>query len=168
MSGVLSSHIDLLQWDKSFHAAKGFHRGQELFGQQTSRLREPGYREAIAENGIVIVEGFNDVIGLDVIGLDAIGIPAVGIMSNRITEGQVEKISRWARHLADGKVVLLFDCEQTGDDGAKEALWMLTQRGLHVRLGWTQSMHGGAFEGRQPESLTRDEWETAMRPMKER
>ena len=134
---------------------KGFHRGQELFGQQTSRLREPGYREAIAKNGIVIVEGFNDVIGLD-----AIGVPAVGIMSNRISAGQVEKISRWSKQLAGGKVVLLFDCEQTGDEGAKEALWMLSQRGLSVRLGWSQAMHGGAFGGRQPESLTLEEWNT--------
>ena len=88
-------------------------------------------------------------------------------MSNRIAEGQVEKIVRWSKQLAGGKVVLLFDCEQAGDDGAKEALWMLSQRGLHVRLGWSQAMHGDAFEGRQPESLTLEEWEGAVRPVME-
>jgi Toprim domain-containing protein len=136
---------------------KGFHRGLELFGQQASRLQEPGYREAIARHGIIICEGFNDVIGLD-----NLGIPAVAIMSNRITVDQVEKITRWSQKLASGKVTLLFDCEQTGDDGAKEALWLLAQRGLNTRLGWTQAMHGGAFIGRQPENLTREKWEQIM------
>lgn len=88
------------------------------------------------------------------IGLDNLGIPAVGIMSNRITEAQVEKIVRWSQSLADGKVTLLFDCEPTGDEGAKEALWLLAQRGLNVRLGWTQEMHRGRFKGRQPESIS--------------
>lgn len=127
---------------------KGFHRGQELFGQHAARLKEPGYREAIAKHGIIVVEGFNDVIGLD-----NLGIPAVGIMSNRITEAQIEKITRWSRQLAGGKVTLLFDCEPTGDEGAKEALWLLAQRGLTVRLGWTREMHGGRFNGKQPESI---------------
>jgi len=142
---------------------KGFHRGLELFGQQASRLQEPGYREAITRHGLIIVEGFNDVIGLD-----NLGIPALAIMSNRITIDQVEKITRWSRQLASGKVTLLFDCEQTGDDGAKEALWLLAQRGLNTRLGWTQAMHGGAFQGRQPENLKREEWDAAIRPALER
>lgn len=131
-----------------------FHRGLELFGQHGSRLEEPGYREWIARYGIIVVEGFNDVIGLD-----ALGIPAVGIMSNRITEGQVAKIERYARRLSGGKVVLLFDADAPGDDGAKEAAWQLLQRDLDVRLGWTKFMHGGAFDGRQPETLTEEEWD---------
>ena len=142
---------------------KGFHRGLELFGQQASRLKEPGYRESIARHGILVVEGFNDVIGLD-----NLGIPAVAIMSNRITEHQIEKIARWAKQLADGKVSLFFDCEQTGDDGAKEAIWQFLERGLDVRLGWSQAIHGGAFKGRQPENLSRDEWDAVIRPSLER
>ena len=86
-----------------------FHRGLELFGQQASRLQEPGYRELIARIGIIVVEGFNDVIGLD-----SIGIPAIGIMSNKITEGQIDKIERFARRLSGGKVVLLFDADEAG------------------------------------------------------
>lgn len=142
---------------------QGFHRGLELFGQQASRLQELGYREKVARTGIVVVEGFNDVIGLD-----SLGIPAVAMMSNRITEGQVEKVARWAQQLAGGKVSLLFDCEPTGDEGAKEALWLFAQRGLDVRLGWSRAMHGGAFDGRQPESITADEWNSAMCPAVER
>jgi len=131
-----------------------FHRGLELFGQQSSRLREPGYRETIAQCGIIVVEGFNDVIGMDILG-----IPTVGIMSNKITAGQVAKIERWANLLAAGKVTILFDADDAGDEGAKEAAWQFLQRGLEVRLGWSQALHGGAFKGRQPETLTRDEWE---------
>jgi len=59
-------------------------------------------------------------------------------------------------------VTLHFDCEQTGDDGAKEALWLFSERGLNVRHGWSQAMHGGAFKGRQPENLRRDEWDSAV------
>ena len=37
------------------------------------------------------------------IGFDNFGIPAVGIMFNRITEAQVEKITRWSKQLADSR-----------------------------------------------------------------
>jgi len=138
---------------------KGFHRGLEFFGQHGSRLREPGYREALCRHGIVIVEGFNDVIGLD-----NLGIPAIAICSNRITIEQTDKIAHWMRRLAAGRVSLMFDCEETGDEGAKEALWLLAERGLDVRLAWSRAMHGGRFAGRQPESLTPEEWTTVIAP----
>lgn len=131
-----------------------FHRGIELFGQHSSRLKEPGYRESIARFGIIVVEGFNDVIALD-----TLGIPAVALMSNQITEEQVAKVGRFAKALASGKVTILFDADGAGDAGAKEAAWQFLQRGLEVRLGWSQAMHGGAFRGRQPENLTGDDWE---------
>lgn len=130
-----------------------FRRGLELFGQQSGRLKEPGFRETIAHCGVIVVEGFNDVIGLD-----ALGVPAVAIMSNKITEAQAAKIERWSRSLASGKVALLLDADEAGDNGAKEALWLLAQRGLDVRLGWSRAMHGGQFDGRQPEGLNVNEW----------
>ena len=136
-----------------------FHRGLELFGQQSARLKEPGYREKIARYGIIICEGFNDIICAD-----ACGFPAVAIMSNRITAGQVAKIERWANSLAGGKVTILFDADDAGDEGAKDAAWQFLQRGLNVRLGWSQAMYGGAFKGRQPEGLKRDEWEQLITP----
>ena len=138
---------------------KGFQRGLELFGQQAIRLQEPGYREFIAEHGILLVEGFNDVIGLD-----NLGVPAVGVMSNRITETQVEKVVRFVKLLSRGKVALFFDADGPGDDGAKEALWLLAERGLDVRLVWSREMHGGQFADRQPEEVTREEWESVLLP----
>ena len=138
---------------------KGLRRGLELFGQHAERLKEPGYRESVARHGVVVVEGFNDVIALDVIG-----VPAIGICSNKMTEEQVAKIERWAKRLGGGRVSLMFDCDAMGDEGAKEALWHLAQRGVEVRLAWSRSMHGGRFAGRQPESLTAEEWAEAILP----
>ncbi|MFO0935764.1 MAG: hypothetical protein U0798_04500 [Gemmataceae bacterium] len=137
---------------------KGFHRGLELYGQQASRLQETGYREFIAKHGLVVVEGFNDVIALDIHS-----IPALGLMSNRMTEAQAEKIARYARQLASGRVNLLFDCNDTGVEGAKDAVWQFAQRQLDVRVAWTQTSHAGTFAGREPESLTRDDLLTLLR-----
>ncbi len=128
---------------------KGFHRGIELFGQHSNRLREPGYRDFIAKHGLTLVEGFNDVINLD-----SLGVPALGIMSNRMTEAQGEKVAAWAKQMANGRVNIMFDCEASGVDGAKEALWFFAERQLEVRLLWSPAMHGGKFQGWQPESLT--------------
>jgi 5S rRNA maturation endonuclease (ribonuclease M5) len=136
---------------------KGFHRGQELFGQHAARLREPGYREFIAQHGLIIVEGFNDVIGLD-----NLGVPALGIMSNRMTETQGEKIGRWAKQISSGRVTLMFDCDAGGVEGAKEALWRFAEQRLEVRLAWSPSMHEGAYAGKQPETLTREDVERLL------
>ena len=133
---------------------KGFHRGIELFGQQASRLQEPGYREFITQHGLIIVEGFNDVIGLD-----NLGVPALGIMSNRMTESQGEKIVRFAKQLGVNRVNLMFDCDEAGAEGAKEALWFCAERQLHVRLVWSLAMHESQRIGRQPESMSRSEFD---------
>ncbi len=77
---------------------------------------------------------------------------------------QAAKIERFARRLATGKVTLLFDADAAGDEGAKGALWMLTQRGLDVRLGWSRATHGGKFVGRQPENVTGEEREQTIQP----
>ena len=136
---------------EKFHFVKGFHRGRELFGQH--RLREEGAREKLAGLGIVIVEGPNDVIALDVLG-----VPAVGLCSNTVTGEQVEKISQLAHAFGGGVVTLMLDCDAEGETGARQALVEIAQR-CAVRLAWSSEMHGGAFKGRQPESLSREEWE---------
>ncbi|MEX1096299.1 MAG: toprim domain-containing protein [Planctomycetales bacterium] len=141
---------------EKFHFVKGFQRGLELFGQQASRLDEPGYRETIRETGILVVEGPNDVIALD-----ALGVPAVGLCSNTISKAQVQKLARWAQQLSGGTVTLLLDCDAAGENGAKQALIELAPH-CRVRLGWSPALYGGRFRGRQPESLTAEEW-TALR-----
>jgi hypothetical protein len=86
------------------------------------------------------------------------------LLTNKITEQQVVKLERFAKSLAGGRVTLLFDADNAGDEGAKEAIWILMQRELEVRLGWTQAMHGGKFAARQPETITMAEWTQVIRP----
>ena len=137
---------------------KGFHRGQELFGQQASRLSEPGYREFIQLHGLTLVEGFNDAINLD-----TLGIPALAIMSNRMTDAQGEKVIRFAQQLGTTRVNLMFDCDDPGTAGAKEALWFFAQRNITVRLVWSPTNHGGQYQGIQPESLNHDDVTALLR-----
>jgi hypothetical protein len=145
---------------EKFHFVKGFHRGLELFGQNgRQRLREPGYREALGELGLIVVEGSNDVIALD-----ALDVPSVGLCSNTMTDAQVRKIVRWANDLAGGLVTLMLDCDAEGESGMKQALWQIAQHG-RVRLAWSSEMYEGRFKGRQPESLTAEERMTVRRSM---
>jgi hypothetical protein len=138
---------------EKFHFVKGFHRGLELFGQNGGeRLEQPGYREKLKQLGLVVVEGPNDVIALD-----CLGIPAVGLCSNTVTDEQADKLARWAHELAGGVITLMLDCDPEGENGAKQAAWKLAQRSC-VRLAWSSEMHGGRFKGRQPESITEQEW----------
>ena len=152
---IKSDRKDAEPMKHRFPTQKLFRKGLELYGQQTSRLREPGYREAVARTGVLIVEGMNDVIRLD-----ALSQPAVSVMSNRITDEQLKKVIAWAKHLADGKVTLMFDNDEHGTDGAKETLWKLHQvDGITPRLAWSNEMFGGAFANRQPESVSAEEWQ---------
>ncbi|MDD4918998.1 MAG: toprim domain-containing protein [candidate division Zixibacteria bacterium] len=136
---------------EKFHFVKGFHRGLELFGQH--RLREEGIGEKVKELGLIVVEGPNDVIAMD-----ALGVPAVGLCSNRLTKEQATKLARYAAAIGNGVVTLMLDCDLEGEAGARQAAVELAQL-CAVRFAWLPSMHGGAFKGRQPESLRREEWE---------
>ena len=63
-----------------------------------------------------------------------------------------------AYDLDGGLVTLMLDCDTEGENGAQQALAMLTEHGP-VRLAWNQQMHNSRFSGRQPESLNTEEWE---------
>lgn len=143
-----------------YHFPKTFSRGLELFGQHASRLDErPEYREFLAQHGLILVEGFNDVVALD-----RLSVYSEGICSNQVTEHQIPKIVERAKHLGGGRVSLLFDCNEPGDAGAKEAAWRLLEAGLDVRLGWSLETHGGKFRGKEPEHLTRTVVEESILP----
>ncbi|MBW3596960.1 MAG: hypothetical protein KY475_06760, partial [Planctomycetes bacterium] len=134
-----------------YHFPKSFSRGLELYGQHSSRLDErPEYREFLARHGLILVEGFNDVLALD-----HLGVYAEAICSNQIADQHLAKIIERANRLASGRVSLLFDCNDAGDAGAKEAAWKLLQASVDVRLGWSQDTHGRQFRGKEPECLTR-------------
>ena len=139
----------MLSWDyglpikHKFPQQEYFQRGLELYGQQSNRFKlHPEYRQFIRDYGIILVEGFNDVLALD-----HWGIPAVGICSNRITEQQAAKVIRWSKQLGGNKVKLWFDCQASGDEGAKETLWMFAQMApeLDVMLVWSERMFKDNF-----------------------
>jgi hypothetical protein len=136
---------------EKYHFVKGFQRGLELFGQQ--RIREEGIAEQLKATGLIVVEGPNDVIALEVLG-----VPAIALCARAPTKEQVEKVVRLAREVAGGVVSLMFGCDDEGEMEARAALVEVARR-CPVRLVWSQEMYGGAFKGRKPQSLTKDEWE---------
>ena len=140
---------------EKFHFVKGFHRGNELFGQHRFQAEEVG--DKLKGIGLIVVEGPNDVIALD-----ALGVPAVGLCSNTITAEQAKKTKYLADAIAGGVVTLMLDCDAEGEGGAKLALVEIAKK-CAVRLAWSSDMHNGAFKGRQPESLGREEWEKILR-----
>ena len=135
---------------------KGFHRGLELYGQHgRERLADGRLNESLNTVGLVVVEGPNDVIRLD-----CLDVAAVGLCSNKATDEQVHKIARFAKQVADGKIVLLPDTDPEGEDGFKDLLWNLHQAdGVKIGLGWSSEMYDGRFASRQPESLSFEEWQ---------
>jgi 5S rRNA maturation endonuclease (ribonuclease M5) len=135
---------------EKFHFVKGFHRGIELWGQHVFRSPETALRTAGL--GLLLVEGPNDVMRLD-----ALGVPSVALCSNRISREQAAKAAALAREFAGGIVTIFLDCDPEGEEGMKQCLGYLAQL-VPVRLAWTSNMHGGKFAGRQPESLTPEQW----------
>lgn len=138
---------------------KGYHRGIELYGQSSTRLEDRRIKESLGRLGLVVCEGMNDVVRMDLLG-----VAAVGLCSNKATDAQIDKIERFARQAACGRVVLLPDNDEEGESGCKELLWSLAELGLNVRLAWSRKSHGGSFDGRQPEDLTEDEWHAVLAP----
>jgi len=134
-----------------FPSQKFFRRKFELYGQEA--LDQPELQESLQQYGLLIVEGF-----WDVLRLRELGIASVGIMSNHITGEQVCRIVRMAQARAAGRVGIMFDANVHGDEGAKEAFWELAQTGLDVKLVWSRSMLDGRFADREPESLSPEEW----------
>lgn len=127
---------------------RGFHRGLEVWGENVVRTRE---WPDPSRSGLVIVEGPNDAINLLNLGL-----PTVALCSNTITVEQVVRIATLAHDVAEGRVTLLLDTDEAGDNGLKQVLPLLAER-LHVRVPWRRTSHGGRYQDRQPEQLTAEE-----------
>ena len=128
---------------------KGYHRGLELYGQHASRLKDRKIEDSLSQHGLVIVEGPNDVMRLD-----CLGIAAVGLCSDKATGEQVEKICRFAKQVAKGRVSLMLDRDEEGEAGAKELLWRLSQwDGTISSVGWSDGPNGTALPIIQPEEL---------------
>lgn len=139
-----------------FKFVKGFHRGLELYGEpQFHELTTP---EQLQRTGIILVEGPNDVINLH-----TLGVPALAVCSNTITEAQANKLATLANEIPGGHISVMFDLDHEGENGAKQTVLELAKR-CCVRLAWTANYAEGNFKGRQPESVTSEDWNTTIHP----
>ncbi len=96
------------------------------------------------------------------IGLDNLGVPALGIMSNRMTEAQGEKIARWAKQIGSGRVTLMFDCEPAAWRGRRKPCGASPSSGSTCAWPGRRRCTAGAFAGKQPEALTREDVERLL------
>ncbi len=153
-----------VRWERSgeskdepskFRFVKGFQRGLELYGE--NQLLNEADRDLLKQLGIIVVEGPNDVLNLH-----SLGIPSVAVCSNTITETQADKLASLAKEFGEETVSVMFDLDREGENGARQAILALSER-CRVRNLWTSGMQEGEYCGRQPESLTREEWDALIR-----
>lgn len=135
-----------------FHFVKGFHRGLEVYGQHDWNVEEVQRRIRDEIGALLLVEGPNDRIALSTIGVDAFAI-----CSNVITREQAKRASEKAREIGV-PVGVLFDNDVQGENGARQSISLLAEHGP-VLFVWIRSMFKKQFKNRQPESLSREEWE---------
>ena len=125
----------------------GFAKGELLYGAEIQRLKGEAAKSQLADSGLLVLEGMNDTVALDQHGL-----LSVSLCTNRITEGQIEKLARWSHDLAGGKITLMLDNDQEGFEGSLDTLRKLAAH-AHVRTVWTPDCFGGKYRGKQPEEL---------------
>jgi len=129
---------------------KSFQRGIELYGSDLLDVEQHGPK--LRRFGLPVVEGPNDVIALRM----RHQMPAVGILSNQATEDQIDRIAELAHQVANGLATILLDCDEQGDAGAVTLAAELSKQ-CRVQRAWSQEMHGGQFQGKQPEHLSSEE-----------
>ncbi|MBT4867430.1 MAG: hypothetical protein HON53_20185 [Planctomycetaceae bacterium] len=101
---------------------------------------------------LLLVEGPNDRIALG-----KLGVPAFAICSNIITREQAKHASDKAREIGV-PVGVMFDNDVEGENGARQSIPLLAQYGP-VQFAWSALMYDGQFKNRQPESLSKEEWQ---------
>src|SRR5207253_11518856 len=94
----------------------------------------------------------------EVLRRERLGMRARRLGSNTMTREHADIAAKLARELGNGIVTVFLDCDPEGENGMKQCLGYLAQL-TPVRLAWTSRMYGGKFKGRQPESLSGQEWQ---------
>ena len=124
-----------------------FHKGATLYGLPEAR-RILG-AESKGEQGIVVVEGY-----MDVIACQRAGVPAVAPMGTALTEEQMERLWR-----VSAEPVLCFD----GDAAGRRAAYRSIERALPL-LKAGRSFRFALLEGGQdPDDILRDKGAPALR-----
>ncbi len=130
---------------------EGFHKSAEILGQDRLWLH-PATAEQIQQMGyIVLTEGPFDWAKAVEAGLQNVGA-SMGAM---VSEVQAQKIKALADHHGARGVLLAFDRDTPGQEGAEKAKETLTTHGLRVNLfDWNQTV--GQVDGnpiRIPENI---------------
>ena len=76
---------------------------------------------------------------------------------------QADKLATMAEPTGCGTVSVMFDLDREGVNGSQQAILEIAKR-CRTRFAWTAALADGQFKGRQPESVTPQEWETAIHP----
>ena len=134
-----------------FPRAEYFRRGLELYGQEW--LNEDRFADSLQQHGVLLVEGFTDRIRLH-----QLDVASVAMMSNQLTDAQTQKLIEYAHKYGHGRVGVMHDADEKGDEGAKESLWRLHKGGVDAYLVWSREKFEGRYADRQPESLSEEEW----------
>ncbi|MBC8290459.1 MAG: hypothetical protein H8E37_09095 [Planctomycetes bacterium] len=145
-----------------FPKEEQFRKRLELYGQQLSRLQEPWATVSLARYGLLLLEGFNDVVRLD----DA-EVLAVGLMGRTLSDPQLHNVIRWSAELAGGKVTVWGDNDSEGLSGMQEVVSKLAAH-TPVLQAWSKASHGGRFAGKEPEQLTHEELRCVLDSVEER
>jgi DNA primase len=121
----------------------GFHKSLVVYNLHRAKVHAK-------EVGLIVVEGF-----FDAMRLHAAGFPnVVALMGSAMSDAQEELIVTTVG--PDGKVTLMFDEDDAGWKGREEALSRLSSR-VYVKV------IGLGEEGRQPDSMGKDELTRVMR-----
>jgi hypothetical protein len=135
-----------------------FRRGLELYGQEF--LGEERFADSLKQYGIIVVEGFNDRLRLH-----ELGVMSVAIMSNKITDEQTAKLAEYAIRYGHNRVGIMHDANSPGDEGAKETLWRMHEKGINAYLVWSRRRFGGTFDGCEPEGIEGEIWRDLSQAM---
>ena len=77
--------------------------------------------------------------------------------------GQLGRLALGLVRPTGGTVSVMFDLDREGVNGSQQAVLEIPKR-CRTRFAWTAALADGQFKGRQPESVTPQEWETAIHP----
>ena len=68
------------------------------------------------------------------------------MMSNRITDEQSERLARYAEQYGGGRVGVMHDADDKGDEGAKERLWRMHELGIDAYLVWSRRKFASKYD----------------------
>ena len=108
----------------------GFHKSVELYGQEILSLHEDAQKQVSETGFIVLTEGPFDVAKAYEAGLRNV----VGNLGASLSKTQAEKLAYMAARLGAEEILIAYDRDKAGVDGAAKAKLRLSKLGLKARI----------------------------------